>query len=173
MIRKPKYHPKYGTRLVGINFRERWNVVETATKDEIELYIKNSNHVKQKRRERTTSSWWEHKSEIINEKVQNIHLRKVWRKRFSESFEQEKIYVLDKTLRRWNVKLGPTSGDGLAVSYNFQRETRLMKGDMVVLTKTDELGNLYFSKINEIAAPHPYVFNRDNGNLGWIVPVET
>ena len=39
MIRKPRVHPVYGTNLVGINFRERWNIVETATKVEIETYI--------------------------------------------------------------------------------------------------------------------------------------
>ena len=45
MIRKPKKHPVYGMNLVGINFRERWNVLQYATKEELETFIKNFNHI--------------------------------------------------------------------------------------------------------------------------------
>ena len=48
----------------------------------------------------------------------------------------------------------------------------LSKGDIVILTKEDEMGNLYFQKIDEIDAPNPYVFNRENVQLGWILPID-
>ena len=51
MIRKPKIHPTYGISLVGINFRERWNVVQYATKDEVEKYIDLYRFNKQQKRE--------------------------------------------------------------------------------------------------------------------------
>ena len=173
MIRKPRVHPVYGTNLVGINFRERWNIVETATKVEIETYIKNEKHVKAERA-RTHGSWWERRQSTVNERIQNTYFRKLWRTRFSQTFEQDKIYRMDRNLARWNTKLGPTSGDGFATSYQFERDRKhvLSDGDLLILTKRDDMGNLYFSKINEITAAHPYVFNRDNANLGYIVPVE-
>ena len=48
----------------------------------------------------------------------------------------------------------------------------LDKGTILILTKKDEMGNLYFQKVDEIDAPNPYVFNRENAQLGWILPVE-
>ena len=48
----------------------------------------------------------------------------------------------------------------------------LNKNDIVMLTKIDEMGNLYFTKASEIDAKHPYVFNRENAYLGFILPVE-
>ena len=48
----------------------------------------------------------------------------------------------------------------------------LDKNDIVILTKVGEMGNLYFAKASEINAPHPYVFNRENANLGYIRKVE-
>ena len=177
MIKKPKIHPKYGTKLVGINFRERWNVVQYATKDELEKYIANVERIKKTKRDwsKSSSDWWSKKQAIINEKIQNLYLRKVWRKRHSESFKTDVLYRVDRTIARWNQKLAPKTGNGLAISYHFERDAsiQLLKGDIIVLTKVDELGNLYFSKINELSAPHPYVFNRENAQLGWILPVET
>ena len=175
MIRKPKVHPNYGISLVGINFRERWNIVEYATKEEIQTYIKNAKHIKQSRKDNWGSDWWSRKQAVINEQAQNNYLRKLWRKRHSESFQKDVLYRLDRTIQRWNQKLGPKTGEGLMTSYHFDRHRtfRLEKDDIVVLTKVDELGNLYFSKISEISAPYPYVFNRDNAQLGWILPVDT
>ena len=49
-MRKPKTHPKYNINLVGINFRERWNVVEHATKEELETYIANEKRTKETKR---------------------------------------------------------------------------------------------------------------------------
>ena len=50
MIRKPKIHPKYNINLVGISFRERWNIVEFATKSELETYIANFKHIKKSKK---------------------------------------------------------------------------------------------------------------------------
>jgi len=179
-MRKPKIHPTYGIRLVGINFRERWNIVQFATESEIKAYIDNVKHVEalKKRhyhKESHQRDWWSYKQSTINESTQNNYLRKLWRKRHSESFKKDVLYRIDRNIARWNQKLGPTTGDGLAISYHFDRtrERRLCKNDMVLLTKIDEMGNLYFAKIDEINAPHPYVFNRENAQLGWIREMET
>jgi len=176
-MRKPKYHPKYKTTLVGINFRERWNVVQQATKEELEIYIANFKYIKKSKEDHYSNpkDWWAKKQSIINESTQNNFLRKLWRKRHSETFQKDVLYRVDRNIARWNQKLGPKTGEGLATSYHFDRHRShcLKVNDMVVLTKVDEMGNLYFAKINEINAPHPYVFNRDNAQLGWILPIET
>ena len=177
-MRKPKIHPKYGLKLVGINFRERWNVVEFATEKEIQAFVMNTKHISDVRQKYLDSSesmsWWEQKHNIINEVVQNTYLRKLWRTRHSQSFKKDTIYRVDRNISRWNTKLGPVHGEGYATAYQYERTRKhvLNKGDLLTLTKVDEMGNLYFIKINEITAPHPYVFNRDNANLAYVVPVE-
>ena len=175
-MRKPKIHPKYNISLVGINFRERWNIVEYATKEEIETYIKNARHIKQIKQDYADNmSWWDMKQKTINESVQNTYLRKVWRVRHSQSFTSDVIYRVRRNIPRWNTKLGPRNGNGLAVAYQYERNRShvLNKGDLLTLTRKDEMGNLYFIKLDEITAPHPYVFNRDNANLAYVIPVET
>ena len=176
-MRKPKIHPTYGTNLVGINFRERWNVVEYATKEEICRFIYNHDHIKRTRRNLsgdTRRNWWDRKQAVVNETTQNTYLRKLWRKRHSESFQQDVLYRVDRNIRRWNIKLGPKMGDGISVSYHFDRNNQgLSKNDILIFTKRDEMGNLYFAKADEIDAPNPYVFNRENAQLGWILPLST
>ena len=174
-IRKPKIHPKWtDINLVGINFRERWNVVEYATKEELCRYIANHEHIKKIKRNITSRNWWDRKQAVVNETTQNNYLRKLWRKRHSESFQENVLYRVDRNIRRWNLKLGPKSGDGLAISYHFTRDMPAMnKNDLLLLTKVDEMGNLYFMKADAIDAPNPYVFNRENAQLGWILPVES
>ena len=172
MIRKPKIHPQYNISLVGINFRERWNVVQHATKQEIETYIANTKHIKSIP---ITTTWWEKREKTQNERTVNIYLRKVWRKRHSESFQQDVLYRVDKNIARWSTKLGPTTGEGIATAWYFDRSRthKLDKDDIIMLTKIDEMGNLYFMKASEVDAKHPYVFNRDNANLGYILPIDT
>lgn len=176
MMKKPKTHPTYGIELVGINFRERWNVVLHATKDEIELYVNNFLQIKEAKKNRRNNSmpWWEWKQSFANEQVQNIYLRKVWRKRYSETFQQQVLYKMDRTLERYNTKLGPKTENGVGSIYHFDngRKYSLSSEDIVVLTKRDELGNLYFSKIDEITASNSYVFPRDSAQLAYIIPVE-
>ena len=176
MIRKPKVHPKWpDINLVGINFRERWNVVEYATKEEICRYIANQKHIKKIKRESTSErNWWERKQLVVNESTQNVYLRKLWRKRHSESFQEDVLYRVDRSIRRWNLKLGPKSGDGIKVSYHFTRDLLcLNKDDLLILTKVDEMGNLYFVKADAIDAANPYAFNRESAHLGWILPMES
>ena len=174
MIRKPKIHPKYNINLVGISFRERWNIVEFATKSELETYIANFKHIKKSKKDIALSDWWTRRQSTINESVQNTYLRKIWRKRHSESFKFDTLYRIDKNLTRWQTKLGPVTGEGIGSPYYFDRHRRhvLNKNDIVMLTKIDEMGNLYFTKASEIDAKHPYVFNRENAYLGFILPVE-
>ena len=174
MIRKPKIHPKWpDINLVGINFRERWNVVEYATKEEICRYIANHEHIKGIKSV-SHRTWWERKQEVVNETTSNNYLRKLWRKRYSESFKKDVLYRVDRNIRRWNLKLGPKFGDGLAVSYHYTRvATGLNINDLLLLTKVDEMGNLYFMKADAVDAPNPYVFNRENAQLGWILPIKS
>jgi hypothetical protein len=174
MIRKPKTHPRYKTNLVGINFRERWNVVEYATKSEIETYISNYIHINTEKRN-LDRHWWDRREAMINESTQNNYLRKLWRKRHSESFQKDVPYRVDKNIARWCVKLGPKLGDGIGSAWQFDRNRTqsLRKGDILMLTRVDEMGNLYFVKANDIDAKHPYVFNRDNAQLSYVVPLDS
>ena len=174
MIRKPKTHPRYKTNLVGINFRERWNVVEYATKNELETYIANYKHIEVEKRD-FERHWWDRREAMINESTQNNYLRKLWRKRHSESFKKDVLYRVDKNIARWSVKLGPKLGDGIGSAWMFDRHRTqgLRKGDILMLTKVDEMGNLYFVKANDIDAKHPYVFNRDNAQLSYVVPLDS
>ena len=174
MIRKPKKHPEYGISLVGINFGERWNVVQYATKGELETYISNYKHIKDQKND-LGQTWWIRRNNTINETTQNIYMRKTWRKRHSEAFQQDKLYRLDKNVARWSTKLGPTEGEGIATAWYFDRHQtqKLQKGDIVMLTKVDEMGNLYFAKADQIDAKHPFVFNRDNAQLSYVVPLDS
>ena len=174
MIRKPKTHPVFGLNLVGINFRERWNVLQHATKEELEIFIANFNHIKIQKT-KITQQWWELRESIINESTQNTYLRKLGRKRYSESFKKDVLYRIDRNINRWSIKMGPACGDGLGAAYMFDRyrTQTLRKDDIVMVTKVDEMGNIYFVKANEIDAKYPFAFNRDNAQLGYIVPLET
>lgn len=174
-MRKPKTHPSWGMSLVGINFRERWNVVQFAEKEELEDYIINFKHINRNVYREPGQSWWDLQQKTINERTQNNYFRKLWRKRYSESFQFEKIYSVGRNIERWNMKLGPRTGCGSAQSYRMQnnRSQLLHKGDLVMLTNKDELGNLYFVKLNEVDAPHPYVFSRDGAQLSYITPLES
>lgn len=174
MIRKPKKHPKYGIDLVGINFGERWNVVEYATQDEIEIYISNFKHIAVEKKN-YDRHWWDRREAMINESTQNNYLRKLWRKRHSESFKEDTLYRVDKNIARWSVKLGPKLGDGIGSAWQFDRNRTqsLKRNDILMLTKVDEMGNLYFMKADDVDAKHPFVFNRDNAQLSYVMPLDS
>ena len=91
-MRKPKIHPRFFINLVGTNFRERWNVVEHATKDELENYISNTKHIKKIKIEHWGKNWWQQKQMTINESVQNTYMRKIWRIRHSKTYKKDVIY---------------------------------------------------------------------------------
>ena len=182
MIRKPKSHPTYGTNLVGISFSERWNVVQMATKDELERFISNYSRIKDAktkyRTKGTRQDYWEYKSSIADLVVQNNYLRKLWRKRYGETLTHDVIYRIDRKIARWNLKLAPAEHDGSASAWNFRTSNGFVHGDLekgvyLVLTKKDEIGNLYFAKISEIDTKHQFVFPRESSQIGMIVPIES
>ena len=182
MIRKPRIHPEYGIKLHGTDFQERWNIIQHATKAELQHYIKNFNAVnlennKYKSRADQRLNYWAYQDSIINEKIENAHYRKLWRVRYSKAFDTNKLYKIDKKkIYNWDIKLSSVGGIGLCSAYRFQHQKsnmRLYKDDIMIYSHSDELGNVYFLKAGEINAPHLYCFNRENKQLGYFVEVES
>ena len=173
-MRKPKLHPTHGTDLVGTNFRERWNVVLHATKDELELYIKNEKFQMDNRR-KDFSNYWEWKAVTSVPKAQNIQLRKLWRIRFANSFESDKLYKVTKTVPRYSQRVGTPGCDGTLRPYEIDREKnyRLNWGDVLVLNHRDEMGTVYFSNIKDIGSKYTYAFARDSALLSALELVES
>lgn len=173
-MRKPKIHPEYGINLVGIQFGTRWNVVSMATKDEIQKFISNFSHIQEIRR--SNRRWWDKRLNTANETTQNNYFKKLWRKRYGETLQKDVLYRCDRNFGRWDIKLAPSTGEGSASSYIFTRDQsslyRISKGDILVMTKSDELGNLYFSKINEISSKHLFVFSNTSDHLSFFVPLK-
>ena len=173
MIRKPKYHPTYGMHLVGINFRERWNVVLMATKDEILRYIELEKEKRATPRS-NFNDWTQWVTKTSPMKAEQTYLRKIWRLRYGKAFNDGQLYRVDKTIYRYNQKLGIPRCNGTVSPYQVDRHRRckLPVGSIVVLTHVDEIGTLYFSKIDNITEPYTYAFSRDSSQLGSLVPVE-
>ena len=174
MIRKPKHHPTYGTRLVGINFRERWNVVQMGTKEELERYIELEKRKRAETRD-NFKSWADWITKITPMRAEQTFLRKTWRLRYGQSLNDGQLYRVDKTVYRYNQKLGIPRCNGTVSPYQVDRTRRckLEVGNILVLTHVDELGTLYFSKIDAITEQFTYAFSRDSSQLGSLVPVET
>ena len=162
MTRKPKIHPKYKIELSGVNFRERWNVVSHATKEELELYIANEKFQMNNKRNQF-SNYWEWKASTSVPKAQNIQLRKLWRIRFANSFESDKLYKITRSIPSYSQRIGTPGCDGTLRPYEVDRERnyRLSVGDVLVLNHRDELGTLYFSNIKDIGSKYTYAFLRD------------
>ena len=173
MIRKPKTHPTYGMSLVGINFRERWNVVELATKDEIETFIANEKFRKSHPRS-SYPTYWEWKQKTSIPKAQNINMRKKWRKRYSDSFQYDTMYQVTKSIPRYSLRAGIPSCDGTIRGYETEdRQNFYLKFNTVlVLNHRDELGTLYFSDIKDIGSKYTFAFPRESALLAALVPVE-
>lgn len=162
-MRKPKWHAKYGINLVGINFRERWNVVSHATKEELKLYIDNEKFQFNNKRNQF-ENYWEWKAITAVPKAQNIQLRKLWRIRFADSFESDKMYKITKAVPRYSQRVGTPGCDGTLRPYEIDRERiyRLEYGDVLVLNHRDELGTVYFSNIKDIGSKYTYAFPRES-----------
>ena len=166
MTRRPKIHPQYKINLSGINFRERWNVVSHATKEELELYIDNEKfQINNKRNQ--FENYWEWKVITSVPKAQNIQLRKLWRIRFADSFEFDKLYTVTKSIPRYSQRVGTPGCDGVLRPYEIDRERiyRLNYDDVLVLNHRDELGTVYFSNIKDIGSKYTYAFMRDSALL--------
>ena len=172
-MRKPKLHPEWGMSLVGINFRERWNVVQKATQAELERYIE----LETQKRETPRSNfkdWGQWMTVTTPMRAEQTYLRKTWRLRYGKAFTDGQLYRVDKTIYRYNQKLGIPRCNGTVSPYQVDRHRRckLEVGAIIVLTHVDELGTLYFSKIDAITEPYTYAFSRDSSQLGSLVPVE-
>ena len=190
MIRKPSIHPEYGIKLRGTDFLERWNIIQHATKAELQHYIKNCDAIilennKYKSRADQRRNYWQHQDNIINEKIENAYYRNLWRVRYFKAFDTNKLYKIDKKkISNWDIKLSSAGGIGLCSAYRFSpysqygagspySSMRLYKDDIMIYSHSDELGNVYFLKAGEINAPHLYCFNRENKQLGYFVEVES
>lgn len=173
MTRKPKIHPEHKTLLSGTNFRERWNVVSHATKEELELYIINEKFQSDNRRNQY-DNYWQWKAMTSVPKAQNIQLRKLWRIRFADSFESDKLYKVTKTVPRYSQRVGTPGCDGTLRPYEIDRDKnyRLQCGDVLVLNHRDEMGTVYFSNIKDIGSKYTYAFARDSALLCSLELVE-
>lgn len=184
MIRKPKIHPVYGISLVGIPFSERWDVVQYASEIELNNFIKNYKHIKgyfaKMHHDGTDFNWRDYRASVVNEKAENIYYRKLWRVRYSKAFDTTKLYTIDKTkMYRWDIKLSSKNGIGLTSSWaysvngKYPVRTKLVKGDCLLYSHTDELGNVFFIRADDVGAPHMFGFNKENKQLQFIVEVES
>lgn len=173
MIRKPKQHPTYDIPLVGINFRERWNVVQMASKEEVERYIELETERKNNPRW-NFANWSEWITTSAPLRAEQTYLRKLWRLRYGQSFKDGQLYRVDKTIHRYNQKLGLPRCNGTVSPYQVDRDRRckLGVGSLVVLTYCDELGTLYFSRIDAITDQYSFAFSRDSSQIGSLIPIE-
>lgn len=176
-MRKPNTHPEYGINLKGINFSTRWNVLQKAQKGELLEFTANFHEIKKflHKRNAREISWWEYKKQTAELRMKNTYFRKLWRSRHASTFKEGVLYRMDKSIGRWGTKLGPRQGCGTIGLWSLdkEREYTLDKNDLIVLTQVDELGNLYFSKIDQIDATYPFVFGMFDQNLAFVVPVES
>ena len=175
-MRKPKEHFGISTR--GIKFRERWNIVKMATKEEFKEFV----DLEKKAlgiavRDPQTNKWnasFHAKKE--NYRVQQRYLRKCWRLRYGAQFKKEQLYRIDKIIHRYNCKVSPRGANGVMGLWTISRLGTNIKGlvinTIVMYSHTDELGMHYFTRADQIDSPHQYVFKPDDHQLCAIVPLE-
>jgi len=176
-MRKPKQHPLYGMDLVGINFRERWNIVQMATEEEIIEYIKIFNRRKQ---EAHAYQMGTYNTLYFSSKEFNLsrlrHLRKTWKLRYGKNFSAENLYQVDKRINRWSLKVTPPGKDGQVGTWalrNNRNQYNLQVGTILMYSHSCELGNHYFHQAQKLADPHLIVLKPDDANIGSIVLVGT
>ena len=176
MIRKPK--ERYGISTKGIKFRERWNIVEMATKQELKEYIELEKKAKDIAiRDPKTKKWdWIENSKKEDARVKQRYLRKCWRLRYGNQFKKEQLYRIDKMIHRYNCKISPRGGDGIMGLWVLRHGQGNLKGlsigSIIMYSHTDELGMHYFNRIDQVGSPHMYVFKPDDHQLCAIVPLE-
>lgn len=176
MIRKPK--ERFGISTKGIKFRERWNIVEMATKQELEEYIKLEKKTKNIAiRDSKTGKWdWTANLQKENELVKQRYLRKCWRLRYGNQFEKDQLYKIDKRIHRYNCKISPAGGNGIMGLWTLSHGAGNIKGlainSIVMYSHTDELGMHYFTRADQVDSPYMYVFKPDDHQLCAIVPLE-
>ncbi len=176
-MRKPKEH--YGISTKGIKFRERWNIVEMATKEEFKEFIRLENQTKKlPSRDPTTNKWSPiNASRRENARVQQRYLRKCWRLRYGSQFKKDQLYRIDKIIHRYNCKVSPRGSNGVMGLWtlkhaNYKELKGLAIDSIILYSHTDELGMHYFTRVDQIDSPHLYVFKPDDHQLCAIVPLE-
>jgi hypothetical protein len=177
-MRKPKIHPEYGINLVGIQFGIRWNAILCATEQELINFISNYRSIKEEEKKHRAHSrdWWEAKKATINESTDNVYYRKLWKVRHSKTFDESKLYKIDKkSIYRWDTKLSSSSGIGTIPTYLVDRDRKfsLSRNDIMIYSHTDDLGNVFFMKADSIDVAHLYAFSRESRQLQYIIEVES
>lgn len=173
MLKKPKIHK--GITMTGISFSERWNIVEMATKNELERFIK---LWRQRRDILTPNKWdWEKRREAIPLQSEMINLRKTWRFRYGSQFHKEQLYRFDRNIASYDIKLSPKDGPGCFSIWSVRRQlpngyVPVRRGTILHYSHKDELGNHYFYNLEYIDSPYLITFKRDDKHLASIIPLE-
>lgn len=174
MIKKPKYHD--GLNLVGIYFNERWNIVEQATKNELERYIDLFQR-KKKILQSHPTKYWERRRKTTPISAEMINMRKTWRLRYGNQFQKEQMYRFDRNIARYEIKLAPKQGNGQFATWSVSNDLPngykpVQKGTILHYSHSDEIGNHYFYNLEYIDSPYLITFKRDDRHLASIVPLE-
>ena len=173
MIKKPKSH--LGLDLMGIKFSERWNIVEQASKQELERYI---SLYRQREAMLEGNRWnWEKRRKAIPLAAEMINMRKTWRMRYGLQFSKEKMYQFDRSIARYDIKLAPKQGPGQFGTWSVRTElpagyTPVSRGTILHYSHSDEIGNHYFYNLEYIDSPYLITFKRDDKHLASIIPME-
>ena len=174
MIKKPKMH--FGISTKGIQFRERWNIVEMATKDEFKEFIKIENKINNMSVQHRGKWNWPLHSKREEQRVKQRYLRKCWRLRYGSQFKKDQLYRIDKIIHRYNCKISPRGSNGVMGLWTLRHEQGNLKGlsigSIIMYSHTDELGMHYFTRVDQVDNPHLYVFKADDHQLCAIVPLE-
>ena len=173
MLKKPRYH--MGLNLIGVSFSERWNVVQEATKAELERFIFLFN----KRKDLLTpSKWdWEKRRQAIPLASEMINMRKTWRMRLGNKLKTEQLYRFDRRIANYDIKLSPEDGPGCFSIWSIRSQlpygyVPVQKDTILHYSHKDELGNHYFYNLEYIDSPYLITFKRDDKHLASIIPLE-
>ena len=131
--RKPRY--VHGVDMKGISFGVSWFVVnQVAIKEEVLLF----------KRKKVELKKLSHLAKRQRLHAELRYLRAVWRKRYSDEFDSG-LYVITKYVPSYNWKVAGDNG-----GYNMWRErVHPQRGNLLIWTRNDELGNNYFLLNNE------------------------
>lgn len=173
MLKKPKYH--LGLVLTGIKFSERWNVVQEATKEELERFIF---LYKERKEILTPHVWdWEKRREAIPLQSEMINMRKTWRVRLGNKLKPNTLYRFDRSIAPYDIKLSPKDGHGNFSIWSIRKQLPdgyipVRKDSILHYSHRDELGNHYFYNLKYIDSPYLITFKRDDKHLASIIPLE-
>ena len=173
MLKKPKQYQ--GITLTGISFSERWNIVEMATKEEIERFI---TLWKKRKKILFPNKWdWEKRRQTIPLQSEMINLRKTWRLRYGKELHKDQLYRFDRNISGYDIKLSPKDGPGCFSIWSVRRQlpdgyVPVKKDSILHYSHRDELGNHYFYNLEYIDSPYLITFKRDDKHLASIIPIK-